>query len=212
MPFMNPNLFRSISNSLAEQFPLLPRIRRSFIGLLMFCCIFLWIGLSGENITVSVEPIETSPYSHHQIVAYTSGKVQLSGQLTIQHTTLLERLLLSDAKDKFDFFTMLFLAMGSVIIILIIPKLHQQNLFRKDISHSIRLLGYLLMLHGCLSIYRALIYIPEKIELLTHHEFTGYRSFPIIVFAELYFSLIILALAGMYQRGIKLQEELDLTV
>lgn len=209
---MKPNLFRSVSNSLAEHFPLLPRIRRSFIGLLMFCCIFLLIGLTEENITVSVEPIENSPYSHQQIAAYTSGKVQLSGQLIIQHTNLLERFLLSNANSKFDFITLLFMAIGSVVIILIVPKLHQQNLFRKDISNSIRLLGYLLMLHGCLSIYRVLIYIPEKIELLTHHEFTSYRSFPIIVFAELYFSLIVLVLAGMYQRGIKLQEELDLTV
>ena len=209
---MNPNLFRSISNSLAEQFPLLPRIRRSFIGLLMFCCTLLLIGLTEENITVSVEPIENSPYAHHQITAYASGKVQLSGQLIIQHTNLLERLLLSDANSKFDFIALLFMAIGSVIIILIVPKLHQQNLFRKDISNSIRLSGYLLMLHGCLNIYRTLIYIPEKIELLTHHEFTSHRAFPILIGAELYFSLVVLALAGMYQRGIKLQEELDLTV
>jgi hypothetical protein len=68
------------------------------------------------------------------------------------------------------------------------------------------------MIHGVINIYRTVKYIPDKIELLTHHEFTSIRSFPIMIWAELYFSLVILAIAGMYQRGIQLQEEQDLTV
>ncbi len=209
---MKPNLFRSISNSLAESFPLLPRIRRSFIGLLIFCCTFLLIGLTTEDFIIYVEPLENTMFAHKDIIAYPAGNIELSGKLVLKNVTIADRILLSSVSTKFDLFTMIFMVIGSVIIILIAPKLHQQNLFRKDISNTIRLLGYLIMLHGVLNTIRIVKYIPEKIEVLTNHQFTNTGTFPNIIWAELYFSLVILALAGMYQRGIKLQEEYDLTV
>lgn len=210
---MKPNLFRSTSNSLAEQFPLLPRIRRSFIGLLLFCLLFLVIGIADNNtISVSVKPLENSSYFNQPVTTYEAGHITLNGQFIISHPTVIEKILLPDTDTGLDILTLLFLSVISLIIILFIPKLHQQNLFRKDISNGIRLLGYLIMFHGIFSIYRTIQYVPEKIKLLTHNEFTSIHNFPILIMAELYFSLIVIALGGMYQRGIKLQQEQDLTI
>ena len=210
---MKPNPFRSIYNALAEEFPLLPRIRRSFIGLLMMCIIFGLIGLTRtEGTTVSVKPAENGPYANRPVCDYEAGHVQLSGYFQITHPSFFQKLLLPDAVHSIDLFFLLFMAIGSIIIILIVPKLQQQNLFRKDISNSIRLLGYLIMLHGILSIYRITMYVPEQIEQLTNNEFTTSVPFPIFIWAELYFSLVVLALGSMYKRGIQLQEEQDLTV
>lgn len=211
---MKPNLFRSINHSLAESFPLLPRIRRSFIGLLMFCLLFFTIGISeSEGISMPVKPSDNSPYKNQPVAHYTTGQVQIGGQFTIRYPTVSDRILLPNLSTDLDMITLLFIAIASVIIILIVPKMHQQNLFRKDISNSIRLLGYLVIVHALLSIYRDVYYAPLRIEALTNAEFTSqHHSFPLLYIGELYFSMIIIALAGFYQRGIKLQEEQDLTV
>lgn len=210
---MKPNLFRSISNSLAEQFPLLPRIRKSFVGLLLFCLLLLIVRFTDNgSISLSVRPLENSSYFNQPVTTYEGGRVTLNGQFIIPHPTVLDRILLPNADPSFDLFTLLFLSVISVVIIVFIPKLHQHNLFRKDISNGIRLLGYLFILHGLFSLYRTILYTPGKIELLTHNEFTSIRGFPILIMAELYFSLIVIALGGMYQRGIKLQQEQDLTI
>jgi hypothetical protein len=97
-------------------------------------------------------------------------------------------------------------------MIVIVPKVYQQNLFRKDISLAIRLLGYLAMVHAFVSIYTKFSYTPNTIEALTNNEFTCSPAIPFLICAEFYFALVIIALAGFYKRGIKLQEEQDLTV
>jgi hypothetical protein len=211
---MKPNLFRSISNSLAESFPLLPRIRRSFMGLIMFCLLFFTIGISeSEGISMPVKPSDNSPYQKQPVAAYTSGQVKMGGQFTILDPVIADRILLPNLSTDLDMLTLFFIAVASIIIVLIVPKLQQQNLFRKDISNSIRLLGYLVVVHATLSIYRNIYYAPTRIEALTNKEFTAqHHSFPLLFIAELYFSMIIIALAGLYQRGIKLQQEQDLTV
>ncbi|MEO8174267.1 MAG: DUF2975 domain-containing protein [Sediminibacterium sp.] len=210
---MKPNLFRSISNALAESFPILPRIRRSFIGLLMFCILFLSIGISQSNgITVPVKPMPTTKYANQQVAVYTHGVVSSAGQLNITHPGMIERILLPNLTTDLDMLTLLFLALASIIIILVVPKLQQQHLFRKDISNYIRALGYLVALHGLLTFYRNAVYAHQKIEALTNNEFTSFNPSALLIWTELYFSMVIIALAGLYRRGIKLQQEQDLTV
>ncbi|MEO7531882.1 MAG: hypothetical protein ABIS69_10735 [Sediminibacterium sp.] len=210
---MKPNLFRSISNSLAEIFPLLPRIRRSFIGLLMFCLLFLLIGFSeSEGVTMQVIPVKNGKYHNKPVTIYSAGSVTVGGQFRIINPSLGERILLPNVSTDLDMITLVFLSIMSIIIIIVTPKLQQQHLFRKNISDSIRVLGYLMILHGIINIYRTIVYSPRKIELLTNNEFTTQHGFPVIICAELYFSLIVIALAGFYERGIKLQQEHDLTV
>lgn len=210
---MQPNLFRSISLSLAEQFPLLPRIRRSFIGLLLFCLLMLFLDLSGDKgISVNVQPTDTSPYLNRNITAYPGGTVHLQGQLTITHPTLTQTLLFPGNVTGLDIGTLLCLTVACVIIIFTVPKLGKQHLFRKDITDSFRLLGFLLMFHAIFSLYRTISYLPEEVEQLTNHAFTSIRHFPLMIWLELYVSLILLVTASLYKKGIRLQEEQDLTI
>jgi len=209
---MKPNLFRSISGSLAQQFPLLPRIRRSFYGLLCFCCIFIVIGLSeSEGLTIPVTPVKDGRFDKVPVARYLENTVT-GGQLTIKYPGIIDRIMLSDKTSDLDMVTLLFLAVASIIIIWIVPKLQQEHLFRKDISQAIRLLGYLLMLHGLFSIYRNVSYMPGKIESLTNNEFTSRVSVLLLTWAEFYFALVVIAISNVYKRGVKLQQEQDLTV
>ncbi|MES2004645.1 MAG: DUF2975 domain-containing protein [Bacteroidota bacterium] len=211
---MKPNLFRSISNSLAERFPLLPRIRRSFWGLLLFCGLFSLTDLSGENgISISVKPLETTLHDSSVLIKqYAAGAVHAQGLFTIRNPTITQRALFPGPFSGVDFITILCMAIGSVIIIRIIHKLEAKYVFRKDITHLIRLLGYLLMAHGTFTLYRIVGYLPTTVEFLTDNTYTSIRSFPIMLYAELYVSLVVLAMASLYNKGIQLQEEQELTV
>jgi hypothetical protein len=210
---MNLHFIRSIYDSLGETFPLLPRIRRSFIGLLMFCILFLSIGLSeSDGINMPVKSVLDGQYDNQIVATYPSGVVKLGGQFTITNPVFMDRIFLPAVTTDLDMLALLFIAIASIIVIWITPKLQTQHLFRKDISNAIRLLGYLIMLHGVLNIYRIIQYAPARIEALTNHQFTSMRSFPVMQWAELYFALVVIALAGLYKRGMKLQEEQDLTV
>jgi hypothetical protein len=210
---MRPNLFRSVSNALEQSFPLLPRIRRSCFGLMLFCVVFIIIGLSDtEGLVVPVKPVEKSGYESKPVAVYNHASITLGGQLSIKEPDFMERILLPNQLSGLDMISLLFLAIISLIVILIIPKINQSNLFRSDISDAVRLMGYLMMAHSIFSVYRKVSFIPQKIESLTNHEFTFLNSFPFLQMAEIYFALIVLAMAGIYKRGIKLQEEQDLTV
>ncbi len=207
---MKPNLFRSIYNALGEQFPLLPRIRRAFWGLLMFCVMFLLVGLSSETISIPVKATGGIHYIDQPTLKYTNIVV-MPGRLTISDPTFQEIILLQTFGGV-DMITLIFLGIGSCIIIWMTPKLYQQNFFRKDISNAIRAIGYLMILHGIVSILRTNYYAPLIAEKITRNEFTSEVSFPVMICAEWYFSLIVIAMGGMYERGMKLQQEQDLTV
>ena len=210
---MKPNLFHYISKSLADSFPILPRIRRSFIGLLFFCILALAVDLTeGEGLTIAIKPLKNGPYQNQPVTNYAAGTVHLQGSFTIYHPTIAQKFLFPGSLSGLDFGTLLFMMTVCILILLIVPKLQQQYIFRKDISHFIRILGYLMMLHGVFSIFRTVGYIPNEIERLTNAEFTSQHDFPILIWAELYVSLLVISLAGFYKKGIQLQEEQDLTV
>lgn len=45
-----------------------------------------------------------------------------------------------------------------------------------------------------------------------NQEYVAQNNFPIFVYAEAYLALVVIAISYMYDRGVQLQEELDLTV
>ena len=94
---MKPSLFRSIAESLAEAFPLLPRIRRSFIGLLLFCILLMVIGYADNgSVSIAVAPKQLGPYDARQVTTYADANLTLSGQLTFKHPSIWQRLLLTN--------------------------------------------------------------------------------------------------------------------
>ena len=208
---MKPNLFRSINNALAERFPLLPRIRRSFYGLLSFSIVFLLLLVTRENIHTAVVPVKET-LSEKTVAFYGSDTIRLQGELIISNPTALQKVLLTDTTMDIDIISLIFMGVISIIIVRIIPKIYQQNLFRRDVSNSIKAIGYMMFLHVILRVLTNLWYAPGEIVRLTHNEFTTHRTFPVWLYAEGYTALLILAIGSAYKRGVLLQQEQDLTV
>ncbi|MBI2283419.1 MAG: DUF2975 domain-containing protein [Bacteroidetes bacterium] len=210
---MKPTLFHFVSKSLAEQFPLLPRLWQNFIGLLLFCLILMILDYSGEpGITINVKPTDTSAYANKEITPYPGGTVYLQGQLKIAKPTLTQAFLFPGRFTGIDLVTLLCISAGCIIMIIALPKLQQQHLFRKDISSILRLLGFLILFHGVFFLFRTISYLPGEVERLTNHAFTCIRNFPLIIWIELYAGLILLATASIYKKAMQLQEEKDLTI
>src|SRR6187402_1540336 len=108
---MNLHFIRSIFDSLGETFPLLPRIRRSFIGLLMLCILFLSIGLSeSDGINMPVKSVLDGQYDNRIVATYPSGVVKLGGQFTIANPVLMDRIFLPSVTTDLDMLALLFLA------------------------------------------------------------------------------------------------------
>src|SRR5476651_254266 len=113
---MKPNLFRSVSNALSQQFPLLPWIRRNLFGLIFFCVFLFIIGYSSQDgISVWVTPVQNGPFADRAVTSYPAGHVRLNGRLTITDPSVVERILLPDASSGIDLFIVSFLAIGSII-------------------------------------------------------------------------------------------------
>lgn len=210
---MKQTLFYFVSRSLAERFPLLPRLWYNFIGLLIFCLLLLILDHSGEaGITINVRPTDTSAYLNKPVTAYPAGTIYLQGQLKISQPTLTQKLLFPGQFTGIDTGTLLCLLAACIIMVVMLPKLQQEHLFRKDISTTLRLLGFLLSFHSIYFLFRTISYLPEEIEGLTHHAFTSIRYFPLMVWIELYAGLMLLVTAGMFTKAMQLQEEKDLTI
>lgn len=210
---MKPNLFRSIANNLFVRDAFYRKIRSYFIGLLS---LYILMGLAGrllpDGIAITVQPNNQTGTQNHAVATYPLATLTQVGQLHISNPTFIQMALFPDKVLGIDLITLFCICMGCLLIILIIPKLQQKMVFREDISNLIRMLGFLILIHGIFSIYRLVVYIPNEIGILTNHEFVAVTSFPIYVYAEGYIALVVIAVSNMYKNGIQLQQELDLTV
>jgi hypothetical protein len=210
---MKPNLFRSIANNIIKKDALNRKIKRYFFGLMV---LYIILGLFGrfkpDGIEVLVQPNSQMMVAKKDVTTYPACTLKQIGALHISHPTILQQTLFPDSVLGIDLVTLLCICLGCILIVLIIPKFNENNLFRNDISLLISILGYLMIFHSVFTIYRMVAYIPNEIALLTNHEYVTQSKFPIFVFAEAYLGLLVIAIAYMFKRGLQLQEELDLTV
>ncbi|TSA59379.1 MAG: DUF2975 domain-containing protein [Sediminibacterium sp.] len=178
--------------------------------------LYIILGLFGrfrpDGIEVLVQPNSQMMVAQKDVTVYPACTLKLIGVLHISHPTVLQQALFPDTVLGIDLITLLCICLGCILIVLIIPKLNENNLFRNDISLLIIILGYLIIFHSVFSIYRMVAYIPNEIAMLTNHEYVTQNKFPIFVFAEAYMGLLVIAISYMFKRGLQLQEELDLTV
>ena len=210
---MKPNLFRSIANNIIKKDAFNRKIKRYFFGLMV---LYIILGLFGrfkpDGIEVLVQPNSQMMVAQKDVTAYPACTLKQIGVLHISHPTILQQALFPDTVLGIDLITLLCICLGCILIVLIIPKLNENNLFRNDISILIRILGYLIIFHSVFNIYRMVAYIPNEIAILTNHEYVTQNKFPIFVFAEAYMGLLVIAISYMFKRGLQIQEELDLTV
>jgi len=210
---MKPNLFRSIANNLFVKDAFYKKIRRYFIGLLS---LYTLMGLAGrvspDGLEITVQPNTQSILLNQPVARYKLVSLTQAAQLHISNPNLLQLTLFPDKFLGIDMITLLCICIGCILIILIIAKLQQKEVFRKDISTLIRVLGFLILFHAIFSVYRLVEYIPNEIGILTNHEFVPVRNFPIYTMAEAYISLVVMAVSYMYKSGMKLKEEQSLTI
>lgn len=210
---MKPNLFRSVSDALANRFPLIPRIRTSFITLILLCLTEILVSFFNPNgVYVPVKAEINSSFAKNGRVKYDSNYLTPGGLLNIPNPGLADRFFMADSSTDLDFLTILFIMVFSLIVIATIPKLKQETIFKKDISMAIRLTGYLVLFHALIRGYQTVVYIPERVSGITNHSFVISHGSPIIIWTEGYIALMIIAMAGMYKRGWTLQQEQDLTI
>jgi hypothetical protein len=164
----------------------------------------------GLEIVVKLNPESIIP--ERNLANYPASTIKPLGSLHISNPTILQRALFPDRFLGIDLITLLCICIGSFIIILIIPKMKQKILFRDDISDLILILGFLILFHSLFSIFRLVEYIPNEIKRMTNQEFVSHNNFPIIIFAESYIALVVIAISFMFKKGVQLQEELDLIV
>jgi hypothetical protein len=174
------------------------------------------MGLAGrlnpDGIEITVQPNTQSVLFNQRVARYQLVSLTQAGQLHILKPNLIQLSLFPDNFLGIDLITLLCICIGCLLIILIIPKLQQKMVFRKDISTLIRMLGFLILFHAIFSVYRLVEYIPNEIAILTNHEFVAVRNFPISLFAEAYIALVVMAVSYMYKSGMKLKEEQSLTI
>jgi|GEM_PF-2252147 hypothetical protein len=146
------------------------------------------------------------------LTRFPNGDSLKAGILSIDQPDL-TTLLFSDQDGRASFSTLLLLAVISVIIIFISPKLSDQQLFRKDISRSIRWVGILITLHFAILEFYAKSHINRLVVSVTDGQYDWTQhGFNSMILAEGYIGLIIFAAGGLYRKGVVMREEQDLTI
>jgi hypothetical protein len=204
-PSLIVHLWKNVSPILRPQYK---RIRSSFIGLLMF--IGLDLMLRGwERVPVSVAPMAPIDGS---LTDYGTAASLKAGTLIINHPDFIVLLFSNQGGNRSSLFTLLMMAIVSMIIIRIAPKLSDQNVFRKDISRSIQWIGALLIIHGVATMFGA-FQIAEIVKSITNGVYTNASlGFNPILYAQVYIGMVIVAAGGWYRQGVRMREEQDLTI
>jgi len=123
---MKPNLFRSIANNLFVEDRFYKKIRRYFIGLLSLYILLGLARFSPDELEIMVQPNTQTILHDSAIATYPSASLMQSGQLHITKPTIIQWLLFPDKILGIDLITLLCIALGCILIILIIPRLQQK--------------------------------------------------------------------------------------
>jgi|GEM_PF-6719055 len=162
-----------------------------------------------QGMHIAVKAADTSSAAARPVAVYAQGKI-FAGNLVIQHPTPAQRFFLN-GRSGTSLFTLMLIAAASIIVIVMTPKFNDQNLFRKDASGLIRILGYLVIFHG-IALTFLNTYEYRIVQEATQQTFNPLSRFPILLWGEMYAGFVIVAIATWYRRGVQLQQEQDLTV
>lgn len=184
------------------------RIRGSFTGLLWFIGLDLALR-EWQQVPVAVEPLLSTAGS---VAEYGDMASLKAGTMIIHHPNLVTLLFADHAGNGASLFNLLMMTVVSIIIIVIAPKLSDQDLFRKDISRSIQWIGALIITHGLLTMY-GVIQLSDMIKIMTRGQYTeASHGFNSMLYAELYVGVLIIAAGRWYRQGVRMRQEQDLTI
>lgn len=192
---------------------LFTRIKLGAWVIIIFCSLISVAGLSDDSsIQIPVKPHLLSPYKEKVVISYSKSAVHVSGDLLIEHPTFSQRLLLPDSLWEFDILSNLLLITLAVIVLKILPHVHSQALFKKDISKMISAFGWSLMIFWILDTLRVHLYTMPQVEILTNAEFmfvkNGYIIFPV----QFWLGIGILWVSRLYKNAFNIKQEQSLTI
>jgi hypothetical protein len=206
----SPSLLGAIWKNIGYRFPYAPRIRRSFIGLIGFCILAILVTQQDEFI-ILIEPNPDVIEVKNIADAYNGNPLLPGGQFVVKDPGLFQHLFLRNNESGTNLFTLIMIMAGSAIIAFMMPKMTSHLLFRKDVSRYIQVLGVLIIVHGLVTLF-CTIEIRKYVKELTNGQFTTPSQFPVLLFAEMYMGFVVMAVGTWYKRGVKLQQEQDLTI
>jgi hypothetical protein len=204
------SLLGAIRKNIGYTFPYAPRIRRSFIGLIGFCILTILVTQQDE-FTIWVVPNPDAIEVQKIADSYNAHTLAPGGRVVITDPGLFQHLFIRNNESGANLFTLIMIMIGSAIIAFMMPKMTSQLLFRKDVSGYIQVLGILIIVHALVTMF-CTIEIRKYVKELTHGQFTTPALFPVLLFAEMYMGLVVMAVGAWYKRGVKLQQEQDLTI
>lgn len=192
---------------------LFTRIKLGAWTIIIFCSLLSAGGLSNDSIIeIPVKPHLVSPYKDKVVATYNKSSIHISGVLQIQQPNFLQRLLLPSSFLEFDILSNLLLITLAVIVLKLLPHVHSQALFKTDISKTISVFGWTLMIFWLLDTCRLFFYTMPQIELLTNNEFmfarTGYMMFPI----QFWLGIGILWVSRLYKNAFNIKQDQSLTI
>lgn len=192
---------------------LFTRIKLGAWTIIIFCSLFAVGGLFNDSaIQIPVKPQFLSSYKDKVVASYSKGTVHINGEFQIDNPNLLQRLLLPDSLLEFDILSNLLLITLAVIVLKLLPHVHSQKLFKTDISKTIGLFGWALMIFWLLDSLRIFFYTMPQIKILTKNEFmfarTGYLIFPI----QFWLGIGILWVSRLYKNAFNIKQEQELTI
>jgi hypothetical protein len=200
----------AIWKSIGYTFPYAPRIKRSFIGLIGFCILGILVTQQDEFV-ISVVPNPNFTGVQNIADSYNGNTLLPGGMFVIKDPGIFQHLFLRNTESGTNLFTLIMIMTGSAIIAFMMPKMTSQLLFRKDVSGYIKALGVLINVHALVTMFYTLE-IRSYVKDLTNGQFTTPGQFPVLLFAEMYMGLVVMAVGTWYKRAFTLQQEQDLTV
>ena len=188
------------------------QLKSNFWALLVISLLFLFMKLNSDgSITVSVKPNTLNTDYSSPVAIFGSNKIY-AGRLTIEHPTLIQKLFLPDELSLSDSFTLLGIIICSGLMIVLIPKIKEPNIFRKDLTRILYILAIGIILYSFLSVVKDDVYVDKEIKFLTNNQFTNQAASPFLYMLFAYIGFIIIRSIKIYKRGLQLQQEQDLTV
>ncbi len=189
------------------------RIKLTAWMMILFCSLFIVMTLSNDSeMKVPVQPTLDSSFYDSTYKTYSNAELQITGDFIIKETSLLQRLLIPAQFLEFDILSCLLLIVLSFIVLKLLPHVHSQVLFKTDISHWIRYIGWALMIFWLLDIARIFFYAIPEIKKLSNNAFmfrrTGYLVFPL----QFWLGIGILWVSRLYKNAFRLKQEQELTI
>lgn len=176
--------------------------------------IFMVIGslVSDTSISIPVSPTFDYPQYDTAITTYGNNLLKLSGNLEIKQPTIYQRLLLPQRFIEFDVLNSLLVISISVLILRLLPHIHSSVLFQTDISKSIRLIGFILIIFWLLDILRIFAYTLPEISRLTHHQFIYHINSFMLAPVPFWLGITVLWIGRIYKNAFNLKQEQQLTI